>query len=113
MGIEGSLVFCDCALYGDRSVDVADMDEFVIAEILPIALVRPAIHEFLPGDLIQVLIRIVHNEGQLDVFLHVATFLDLRVSVLHHSRLGMEPERVDKMCRISFNIEVMLLPELV
>ena len=95
MGIEGPpLVFCDGALYGDRSVDVADMDEFVIAEILPIALVCPAIHEFL----------LVHNEGQLDVFLHIATFLDLRVSVLHHSRLGMEPERVDKMRRISFNI---------
>ena len=84
-------MFCDSALNSDRSVDVTDVDEFVVTEVLSIALVGPAVHEFLPGDFIQVLVRVVDNEGQLNVFLHIATFFDFRVSVLHDSRLRLDP----------------------
>ena len=55
VGVQGSFVFCDSALNGDRPVDVTDMDEFVVTEVLSIALIGPAVHEFLPGDFIQVL----------------------------------------------------------
>ena len=80
-------MFCDRALNGDRPIDVADQDKFVVTEVLSISLVGPTVHEFLPGDLIQVFVRVVDDERKLDVFFHIPTFFDLRASVLHHSRL--------------------------
>lgn len=84
-------MFCGRAFYGDCTVDVADQYQFVITKVLPKSLVGPAVHQLLPGDLIKKLVRVVDNEGQLNVFLHIATFFDFRVSVLHDSRLRLDP----------------------
>ena len=82
----------DCTFDSDRPVDVADLDKLVITEVLAQPLLGPAVHQFLPCDLIQVLVWIVDNEGQLDVFSNIPSFLDLRVAVLHYPGLGVNPE---------------------
>ena len=110
VGVEGSFVFCHRAVNGDSPVDVADVDHFVVPEVLPIALVGPAVHEFLPGDFIKKLIRIVHNQGDLDVLCDVATLFDLGVAVLENSGLGVDPQGMHKMSCVSFEVQVMLLP---
>ena len=55
--VESSLVFCD----------VAHQDHLIVTEVLPESLVGPTVHQFLPRYLIEELVWVVHNEGQLDV----------------------------------------------
>ena len=113
MWVEGSFVFCHGAVDGDSAVDVTDVDHFVVPEVLAIALVGPAVHEFLPGDFIEELIRVVHNERDLDVLCDVATLLDLSASILENAGLGVDPQGMHKMCSVSFDVQVVFLPQLV
>ena len=70
MWVQGPLVFGHCAFDGDSPVDVtvADVDHLVISKVLATALVGPAIKQFLPCDLVEEFIRVVHHQGNLDVF---------------------------------------------
>ena len=110
MWIESSFVLCDCAFNGDCSVDVADHNQLVITEVLSVALIGPAVEKFLPRELIKVFIRVVDDDGQLDMFRYVSAFFDFGESVLRDSSLGLEPKGVDEVRRIPFCIEVMLVP---
>ena len=103
-------MFCGRAFYGDCTVDVADQYQFVITKVLPKSLVGPAVHQLLPGDLIKKFIWVIDDEGQLDVFCDKAPLFDLRVPVLHHAGLGVNPQGVHKMCCITLHVEVVLLP---
>ena len=87
MWVEGSFVFGHCAFDGDCSVDVANVDQLIISEVLSIAVVGPAIHQLLPGDLAQEFIRVVNDEWDLDVLRDVPSFFDLGVAILQDSGL--------------------------
>ena len=84
MWIEGPFVF------GNRAFD-GDQFHLVITEILPQALISPAIQKLLPGNLIKEFVRVVHDERQLYMLSDIAPFFDLRVAVLHRSCLGVYP----------------------
>ena len=101
----------DRAIDRDRSIDVTHEDQFVVTEVLAQSLVGPAVEKLLPSDFIKEFIRVVHNERHLDMFCDVATFFDLRVSILHHSGLGLKPEGMNEICSIPFHVEVVLLPQ--
>ena len=86
-GLRARLCLGHCTFNGDRSVDVANVNQLVISKVLSIAVVGPAIHQLLPGDLAQEFIRVVNDEWDLDVLRDVPSFFDLSVAVLQDSGL--------------------------
>ena len=71
--------------------DVADHYKLVVTEVLTIALICPAVEEFLPRDLIEVFIRVVDDDGQLDMLCHISSLFDFRESVLRDPGLRLQP----------------------
>ena len=60
--VQGSFVLGQDPIVGDCSVDVCHQDGLVICQELAEALIGPVVHELLPSNLIEELIRVVHNE---------------------------------------------------